>query len=123
MRWSFASELSDDCWDRAPVPSDDEYDSDDYDRSLLEVVSANTNAVPTILEALETVDRLLGLAAGADIATALNRLLLANVITALETFLSDTFINRVLSDDRALRKFFKSASEISKALNTVQRYF
>jgi len=40
--------------------------------------------------------------------------LFANVITALETYLSDRFLNQVLADPTALRKFIESAPEFKK---------
>jgi hypothetical protein len=48
--------------------------------------------------------------------TALYRLLYANVITALETYLSDTFVNTVLSSNEALRRYVEKAPEFNKTL-------
>ena len=104
-----ADHLSGESPEWAPVASED-----DYDPFLLDVVSWNSNALPTIEEALATVRRLLELSDDKTLAEALNRLLYANVITALETYMSDTFINRVLTDSAHLRRFIETTPDFQK---------
>lgn len=104
-----AGELSGECSEWAPTPSPDDYDTD-----LLDVVTSNTDAAPTFAEALGTIRRLLETARDEHTEGALCRLLFANVITAVETYLSDTFINRVLTDDAALRRFVETTPEFAK---------
>lgn len=104
-----AESLSQECSDWAPVPSDD-----DYDHSLLAVVSANADSFPTLKEALGTVARLMKIKSDTTDEQALNRLLYANVIAALETYLSDSFINRVVPDQALLRKFLETTPEFQK---------
>jgi hypothetical protein len=104
-----AESLSHECSDWTNTQSED-----DYDQDLLDVVGPNANALPTLLEALETVSRLVQLKADLPDSEALNRVLFANAISALESFLSDSFINRVLTDPAALRKFFESSQEFKQ---------
>ena len=104
-----ADHLSGESPEWAPVASED-----DYDHFLLDVVSSNSNALRTIEEALATVRRLLELSDDKTLAEALNRLLYANVITALETYLSDIFINRVLTDSARLRRFIETTPDYQK---------
>lgn len=49
-----------------------------------------------------------------SVKASLNRLLYANVITALESFLSDAFITTVLDEPTALRKFVETTPEFQK---------
>lgn len=73
----------------------------DYDESLFEAVRENLEPQKTLGEALATTRKLLG----CDLPEPLGSLLFANVITAMETFRSDTIINRVLGDGRLLQKY------------------
>lgn len=50
----------------------------------------------------------------ADLEQSLSRLLFANIITSLETFLSDTFINVIFGDERLMQRFVETTSESSK---------
>lgn len=104
-----AGELSGECPEWAPVPS-----QDDYDHSLFEVVTANANRRATLAEALETIRRLQLLQSEGDLEAALNRMLFANIIAALETYLSDSFLNRVLANDDELREFVESTPDFKK---------
>ena len=87
---------------------------DDYDHTLLEVVTANDHPRVTLKSSLTTIRELLSVPRQEGLNDALHRLLFANVITSLETYLSDTFINRVLSDHSNLRRFVESTPEFRK---------
>lgn len=104
-----AESLSHECSDWTGAPSED-----DYDQGLLDVVESNATPLPTLLEALESVSRLVELKAATSDSEALNRVLFANAIFALESFLSDSFINRVLSNPATLRKFLESSPEFKQ---------
>jgi hypothetical protein len=80
----------------------------DYDEGLFEAISSNAVARRTLDDALKTIQNLLGINVPSELATAYNRLLFANAIAALETYLSDTFINRVLADQELLQKYVDS---------------
>ena len=68
----------------------------DYEDDLFETISNNSDAFTTLQHALETIERLLDVSIDGSLLETHRRLLFANAITALETFLSDTFINRVI---------------------------
>ena len=103
-----ADRLDGESFEWAPVASDD-----DYDHDFLEVVRSNSNALNTLKESLDTVRRLEG-HHDRELADVLNRLLYANIISALETYLSDTFINRVLTSTQLLRRFIERTPDFQK---------
>lgn len=102
-----ASDLDAECPEWAPIESDN-----DYDHDLLEVVTTNVSSISTLRESLNVVGGLCKVET--DLKGALHRLLYANVISALETYLSDTFVNAVLADDSALRRFIETTPEFKK---------
>ena len=103
--------LEQDCTEWAPVPSED-----DYDRSLFAVVEANSDPIGTLERGLASATALLDTATllDAGVRQALQRLLFANVITTLETFLSDTFINSILQDPKLIQQLLDSSPEFKK---------
>ena len=92
--------LRGECVDWAPVPG-----PDDYDTELYEAVREDEKAQTTLEEALSAISSLLALNIAEPAASVHRRLLFANIIAALETFLSDTFINRVLGDDTLFQRY------------------
>lgn len=92
--------LQGECFDWAPTSSPDDYDTELYD-----AVRENDKAQKTLDEALNAIQSLLALNIAEPEATVYRRLLFANVISALETFLSDTFINRVLADETLFQRY------------------
>lgn len=98
-----ADELSSESPEWAPVASED-----DYDRSLYEVVSSNRDSIGMFNNAVVTIRDLLRKTANEPRLEPLHPLLFANVISALETYLSDTFINTVLTDPVLLQKFLET---------------
>jgi hypothetical protein len=98
-----ASALTDECpgW-----TSTDRGDA--YDETLYEAVSSNALARQTLEDALSTVLELLKVAMPDELGGAYLRLLFANAISALETYLSDTFINRVFADQELLQTYVDS---------------
>lgn len=95
-----AEDLSGDCSVWAPTPR-----PGDYDEGLFEAVSHNTAARQTLEEALNQITALLSVFVPIALEASFHRLLFANVITAFETYLSDTFINLVFADDALLQKY------------------
>jgi hypothetical protein len=92
--------LQGECFEWAPTSSRDDYDSD-----LYESVHENQDAEITLEVALAAIEDLLATVIQEPLAGVHRRLLFANVITALETFLSDTFINRVLNSEYLLQRY------------------
>jgi hypothetical protein len=92
--------LQNECIEWAPIEQ-----PDDYDHGLFDAVSENALAQQTLEEAISAIESLVGLQIPEPLADVHRRLLFANAIGALETFLSDTFINRVFADDRLLQAY------------------
>lgn len=83
----------------------------DSDEGLYEAISSNVAARKSLDSAVGTIRSLLAVQVPDELATPYNRLLFANVIAALETYLSDTFINRVLGSRDLLQKYIDSESK------------
>ena len=92
--------LSGESLEWAPVPR-----PDDYDFELYEAVRENDKAAATLGDALNAISSLLALTIAGPELNVHRRLLFANVIAALETFLSDTFINRVMGNDILFQRY------------------
>lgn len=78
---------------------------DDTDQGLYEAISNNALARTTLDDSLGTVRELLKVQVPGSHSDAYLRLLYGNVISALETFLSDRFINRVIPDAELLQSY------------------
>lgn len=112
-----AQELSDIMPDWARIA-----DYDDYDEDLWETISSNRDAFATFREAIAGVEQLYD-TIDSPFADRLYPLLFANVITALEVYLSDTFINKVMSDPALLRRFVETTPEFRKRKFTLDQVF
>jgi hypothetical protein len=106
---ALANDLSSDCDEWAPVESDD-----DYDHELLEVITSSRDPRADLHESLQIVSRLLLQPGDHDLAAPLHRLLYANLISVLEAYLSDSFINQVLTDPQRLRQFVETTPDFQK---------
>lgn len=95
--------LEGECVDWAPTER-----PGDYDEGLFDAVSENAAARRTLDEATTTIQSLMSAPIVDELGPAYRRLLFANVITALETYLSDTFINRVFSSVDLIQKYIDS---------------
>lgn len=112
-----AEELEMECSEWSGIPTEDRYDKYYYD-----VMSANTASYGTLTEALTNIRMLAETDLSENLNNFLNMMLYVNVITALETFLSDAFISTVLNNDQLIRKFVKSNTDFSErkiALNDI----
>lgn len=87
---------------------------EDYDHGLYDAVSANELARQTLEGALATIKALLQVPIPSEQGASYRRLLYANVITALETYLSDTFINRVFADSALLQAYIDSEPQFKE---------
>jgi hypothetical protein len=107
----------------------DFYPPNDYDEYYSSIILSNTDFHKTFQKDLEKIEALLNAEVTAnkleplhqmrtldkdEVQQYLFRLLYINVITALETFLSDAFINTVLKDRVLIRKFVESNPEFVK---------
>lgn len=106
-----ASDLSMDCpeWTSAEKPGDYEDSYLDLILSENEYFKAFNNNIQHVNEILASAEKMNG-----EAKTHLFGLLYVSVITAIETYLSDTFINIVLNDDENLRTFVENNKEFAK---------
>ena len=85
-----------------------------YDEELFEAVASNYAARATFEKAIASIEDLRDDARVGEQTPVLIRLLFANVITSLETYLSDTFINEIFKRDGLLQRFVKTNPEFQK---------
>jgi hypothetical protein len=105
-----AHELSMDCpeWTEAEKPSD-------YENEYLELILSDNDFFKSFSESIEHIKAILEI--DLNIATTkghLLGLLYISVITAIETYLSDAFINTVINNEDNMRKFVKRNPEFTK---------
>lgn len=82
---------------------------DDYFEDYSEIVESNPSFFDTFCKQIEANKRLFENSVLApDLEIALNKLLFANLITCLETYLSDALINTVLDNECYLKKFVEN---------------
>jgi hypothetical protein len=101
--------LESESYEWAGKPSDEHYDDYYYD-----VISANTEFHGTLTESLNNIRKLLNADISEDLSNLFNMMLYVNIITALETFLSDAFIGTVIGNDQLMRTFVKSNTDFSE---------
>ena len=98
-------ELEGECWEWAPTLS-----SDDYEQ-LAEDIAQITEYFDNFSGAIMDVKKLLQTRVDESVSGCFLRLLYVNVITALETYLSDAFINTVVNTAVLMRRFIESTPE------------
>jgi hypothetical protein len=101
-----ADELSDQCGEWAPTPS-----SEDYDDYLVDDIALITEYHSNFISAIHDIEKLLETVIDGSVSGCFHRLLFVNVITALETYLSDAFINTVMHDPALMRRFIETTPE------------
>jgi len=105
---SLAEDLASECWDWAPTPRPDDYDV------LVEDIATISEYYAVFRGALEDIRHLAKTEVDEEVAPCLYRLLYVNVITVLETYLSDAFRNTVLNDPVLLRKLVETTPDFKK---------
>lgn len=100
------SDLEQECVEWAPTPS-----SRDYDEQLYDDISNITDFYDHFAGAILDVEKLLETKVDASVESHFYRLLYVNVITALETYLGDAFINTVASDKDLMRRFVETTPD------------
>lgn len=98
-----ATELERECVEWAPTPS-----PGDYDQSLFEDIARITEYCRTFSSAILDIEQLLETQPPEPVKGCFLRLLYVNVITALETYLSDVFISTVANDASLMRRFVET---------------
>jgi hypothetical protein len=89
-----------------------DYENDEDD-NLWNAISANADAHHTFTGAIATIREIMRMVPP-PVAELIHPLLYANAITALEVYLADTFINKVVGDEESLRKFFAGTHGVTK---------
>lgn len=101
-----AQELRDISWEWTGHPRNDDFD--DY---IFESITKSTKHLGAFKEAISNIEQLLGIKTEKSAKKHLRRLLYVNVITAVETYLSDVFISSVGKNPALLRKFVETTPE------------
>lgn len=118
--------LEDECREWAPTPS-----REDYDDYLVKDIARITEYYHNFSGAILDIEKLLETKVDDPVANCFWRLLYVNVITALETYLSDPFINTVVNKPELMRRFIETTpdfqaekvalSEVFKAVEEIER--
>lgn len=102
-------ELQGECWEWAPTDR-----AEDYEDHLIDDIVEIENCHEEFETAMADILYLLEIKIPDTVIRKMYSLLFTNVITALEAYLSDKFIKRVMSDDETLRRCVESSPEFSK---------
>ncbi len=97
-------DLEGECWEWAPTHS-----AEDYDHYLVEDIARITQYHHNFTVAILDIEKLLKTEVDDTVASCFWRILFVNVITALETYLSDAFINTVVNKPELMRRFIETA--------------
>jgi hypothetical protein len=118
--------LDGECWEWSPAPTPEDYD--DY---IVEDIAQITEYHRNFTEAILDIKKLLKTKVDGTVVQCFCRLLYVNVITALETYLSDAFITTVVNRPEWMRKFIETTpefqaekiplSEVFKAIEEIER--
>ncbi len=120
------NKLEGECLEWAPTSI-----SDNYDQYLLDDIAEITDYYSNFISAIRNIEMLLQIDVDSEAYNCLTRLLYVNVITALETYLSDAFINIVLNNQELMRRFIEtnpsfqdekiSISDIYKTVEMIEK--
>lgn len=111
-------ELNDESWQWGPAEQPEDYD--DY---LFTVISQQAEASSKFDRAILDIEKLLETDIPLLVQGTFYRLLYVNVIFALETYLSDTFISAVANEKELMRKYVESAPEFKVEKFTLAEVF
>lgn len=96
---------------------------DDVDDYLFESIAQTSQHRVSFEESISNVEHLLGVEMPSSLQQHLLRLLYVNVITAVETYLSDLFISAVGNDKALLRRFVETTPEFKSEKIAVSDVF
>ena len=118
--------LEQECIEWAPTTN-----ADDYDEYLLDDIASLTDYYSNFMSSIHDIEMLLRAKVDNSVSHCLMRLLYVNVITVLETYLSDAFINTVMNDSELMRRFIEtnpdfqgekiSISDIYKVIEEIEK--
>lgn len=104
-----SSELDSECNEWGPVEK-----PSDYDQFLAYDISLITEYHDYFSSAILDIEKMLETKVDGTVEHCFTRLLYVNVITAMETYLSDAFINTVVSNKEYMRRFIESTPRFQK---------
>lgn len=104
-----ATELDGECSEWAPTPQPGDYD--DY---VVDDITTITEFHHNLGNAILDIEKLLDTKVPGPVEHNFNRLLYLNVVIALETYLSDAFINNVMSDSDLFNKLVENTPEFQQ---------
>ena len=81
---------------------------EDYENSYLSFIGSNNKSFPAFTKNIQNIQEIEGVRTEGDAEVHLLGMLFVNVITAMETYLSDLFINEVLNSKKKLVAFVES---------------
>jgi hypothetical protein len=113
-----AHDLSMDCpeWTSSEKPSD-------YEDGYLALILSDNEYFKSFNNSIGNIKEILEANVDGTAQTHLFGLLYVSVITAIETYLSDAFINTILGDNQHLRKFVENNPEFSKRTFSLSEIF
>ena len=85
--------------------------SDAYDYHLAKDIASISDYHDNFSGAILDIEKLLEIVVDASVASCFNRLLFVNVITAMETYLSDVFIGTVKKNQDLMRRFIETTPD------------
>ena len=111
-------ELEQECveWTRKPG-------AEEFDRYIYEIVASNTQFYTTFRNSVDKIKGLLKLDIDEDLKRNQYMLLYVNVITAMETYLSDAYINTVLDNESRTRRFVEKNPDFVKQKLSLNEIF
>lgn len=101
-----SQELDGICWEWAPAEK-----LGDYDEYLVDDIVQITEFYHNFSSAIRDIENLLQTEVSEPVKNCFFRLLYVNAITAMETYLSDAFINSVVPEPQLMRRFVESSPE------------
>lgn len=111
-------DLEGECWEWTSTPNEDDYDEYYYD-----LVLSNTEYFVTFKNNIDKISQLLKIEVDEALKQNLLRLIFVNIITSLETYLSDAFINTLSLDKKFIRTFVEKNTDFAKQKFTLNELF
>lgn len=103
-------ELAQICVEWSPTEGPGDYDYEDLNIDI-EAILSLTDYIGAFSSSISDIERLLETRVDIIVQDCFYRLLFVNVITVLETYLSDTFINTVMDDSNLLRRYVEYSED------------
>jgi len=97
--------------------------SEDYNEYFYSSIYDNNDFTETLKDNLNNIKRLLDIELNDDLKQNLYKMLFVNVVTTLETFLADAFINTVLNNRELLKNFVCSCPDFANRKFSLNQIF